>query len=75
MLTNAILSQITGGKMKNAKMWAFVSGIFLAFDFTGIIGKDILPQAKLPENKTDHESIAADWQNVGDTIRSVMVKK
>lgn len=60
------------GKMKNAKIWTFVSGLFLAFDFTGIIARDILPQVSLPENKTARENIAADWQNVGDTIRKVM---
>lgn len=61
--------------MKNAKFWAFLSGMFIAFDFTGIISKDVLPQPEIPEQKTDQESIASDWQNVGDAIRNVMVQK
>lgn len=60
--------------MKNAKIWAFVSGLFLAFDFTGMIAKDVLPQPELPKQKTDQESIASDWQKVGAAIHSAMVK-
>ena len=61
--------------MKNAKFWAFLSGMFIAFDFTGMIAKDVLPQPELTQPKTDQENIASDWQNVGDTIRNVMVSK
>lgn len=61
--------------MKNTKIWAFLSGMLIAFDFTGMIAKDVLPQPTLPEKKTDRENIASDWQRVGDTIRSAMVKE
>ena len=60
--------------MKNTKIWAFLSGMLIAFDFTGMIAKDVLPQPTLSEKKTDQENIASDWQKVGDTIRNVMVQ-
>ena len=59
--------------MKNTKIWAFLSGLLIAFDFTGMVANDILPQPTLPEKKTDQENIASDWQNVGAAIHSAMV--
>ena len=46
----------------------FVSGMFLAFDFTGLLGSKLLSVSAPVERKTDRENIASDWQNVGKDI-------
>ena len=60
-----------GQKMKNAIL-LFISGMALAFDFTGIFGRAFLPQDAPQKAKTDSENIRMDWENVGMDIRKAM---
>ena len=59
--------------MKNAIL-LFISGMALAFDFTGIFGRAFLPQDAPQNAKTDSENIRLDWENVGGYIRNAMEK-
>ena len=52
----------------------FLSGMFLAFDFTGLLGMKLLSVSAPVARKSDRENIASDWQNVGKDLYSVMGK-
>ena len=59
--------------MKNAKHFClFLSGMFLAFDFTGMLGKCFFSQQSSPERKSDRDNSASDWQKAGDALRKAM---
>ena len=52
-------------KMKSAKkIYFFLAGIFLAFDFTGLIGLNLLPKEPEQKRKTDTENLASDWEKI-----------
>lgn len=62
--------------MKNMKRFClFVSGMLLAFDFTGLFGTDLIVDSRPASRKSDNENIASDWQNVGKTLRDVINAK
>jgi hypothetical protein len=50
----------------------FLSGMFLAFDFTGLLGMKLLSVSAPMERKSDRENIASDWQNVGEDLYKAM---
>ena len=52
----------------------FLSGMFLAFDFTGLLGGKILPSSAPVARKNDRENIASDWENVGKDLYKAMGK-
>ena len=59
--------------MKSAKkIYFFLAGIFLAFDFTGLIGLNLLPKEPEQKRKTDTENLASDWEKVGLCIRGAL---
>ena len=59
--------------MKNVhRLYAFMTGMLLAFDFTGFFASTRLPRHEAPEIRSDSENLAADWVNVGNDFRKVM---
>ena len=59
--------------MKAAKkIYFFLAGVFLAFDFTGLIGLNLLPKTPQQKRKTDAENLASDWEKVGLCIRGAL---
>ena len=59
--------------MKAAKkIYFFLAGVFLAFDFTGLIGLNLLQKTPEQKRKTDAENLASDWEKVGFCIRGAL---
>lgn len=54
------------------KAIAFITGMFLATDFTGMLGRTLFSPPEAPVRKTDRENLASDWNRVGNCFRSVM---
>ena len=59
--------------MENVKhIYLFLSGMILAFDFTGLFGKRLIHNSTPIERKSDRDNIASDWQKAGDALRKAM---
>ena len=59
--------------MENMKhIYLFLSGMILAFDFTGLFGKRLIHNSTPIERKSDADNIASDWDNVGKTLKKAM---
>jgi len=57
---------------------AFVLGVMLSFDVTGIIGSRLLPKSGasvIPtSSQSDLQNLRDDWHHVGDDLRAAMEK-
>ena len=51
--------------MKTAnKIYFFLAGVFLAFDFTGLIGLNFLSKTPEQKRKTHLENLTSDWEKI-----------
>ena len=46
------------------KIYFFLAGVFLAFDFSGLIGLNLLSKTPEQKRKTDLENLASDWEKI-----------
>ncbi len=59
--------------MENIKhIYLFLSGMILAFDFSGLLGQKFFLNSTPVERKSDSENIASDWDNVGKSLKKAM---
>ena len=55
---------------------AFILGVVLSFDATGVVGKRLLREGQVPRSgfvpsspETDRHNIGEDWNRIGDDFR------
>ena len=59
--------------MKNVRrFYAFITGMLLAFDFSGIFACCSLPRTGKRSAGSDLENLTADWIKVGNDFRKVI---